>query len=467
MVAEVAVPTLEDAKKAAECAMKAWPEWRDMKVEKRAAMLEKVAGTLESDRLELAALEAYEVGKPWREADADVAEAIDFCRYYARRALPELAPRSLGETPGEKNIQFYEGRGPTLVIAPWNFPAAILTGMTAAALVAGNSVIMKPSGKSCGTAWAVYRKMIAAGIPPEILQFLPGAGETVGDFLAGHPLIAQIAFTGSSEVGLSIIRKGADTKDSQPQVRRFVCEMGGKNAIIVDEDADPDEAVLGVIESAFGYAGQKCSACSRVIVVGKKTYEQFTARLVEACKSVIIAPAHRPGCRLGPVINEEAFNKLRAVIEQPGDGATPLYLGEENPVPEGGYYIPPAIFEVHDANHTLMQRELFGPVAAVMPVKSFDEALKAAASTRYALTGGVYSRSPGNLEKARKLFRVGNLYFNRAITGALVNRQPFGGFGMSGIGTKAGGPGYLKNFAEPRTVTENSMRHGFTPEIDR
>lgn len=466
LVAEVAVPTLQEADEAVSAAMRAWPEWRDRPVAERAALLEKLADALESDRATIAALQTFEVGKPTREADGDVAEAIDFCRYYARQALIELVPRKQGDLPGEENILHYRGRGVALIIGPWNFPAAILCGMATAALVAGNTAIIKPSGKSCAVGYALYERMIEAGFPPDVVQFIPGAGESIGDYLVKHPLVAQIAFTGSKEVGLSIVEKAAKTCPGQPQVKRVVCEMGGKNAIIVDDDADLDEAVLGVVKSAFGYAGQKCSACSRVIVVGRPTYESFVKRLVEACRSIMIAPAHEPGCRLGPVVDEVAYNRLLSVIKNPGQGATPLYMGDVRDAPAGGYYVPAALFAVEDVNHPLMQRELFGPVLAVMRTESFDEALSAAVSTEYLLTGGVYSRNPANIEKARKEFQVGNLYLNRHITGALVNRQPFGGFGMSGLGTKAGGPGYLLNFAEPRCVSENTMRRGYAPGLE-
>ncbi|MBI3580830.1 MAG: bifunctional proline dehydrogenase/L-glutamate gamma-semialdehyde dehydrogenase [Nitrospinae bacterium] len=464
-VCSVAAPTPDETEEAARAAMEGFKEWRDWDVEKRAALVEKVADALEERRLELAALEAFEAGKPWREADADVGEAIDYCRYYARRALLELSPRALGAIPGEYNLLTYDGRGPTLVISPWNFPVAILCGMAVAALVAGNSVILKPSSKSCATAYEFFRALLSSGLPPAVAQFIPGAGETAGDVLVRHPLVAQIAFTGSSEVGLSIIEKAAKMAPGQAQVKRVVCEMGGKNAVIVDDDADMDAAVAGVMKSAFGYAGQKCSACSRVIVVGEKTYLEFTRRFVDACRSIIMAPAHKPECGLGPVIDEEAFRRLKEIFQNPGAGAEPMYRGEDNPVPDGGYYVPPAVFAVDDVRHPLMQKELFGPVVAVTMRKDFESAVAAALSTDYALTGGVYSRNPRNIVSAGRTFRVGNLYVNRPVTGALVGRQPFGGFGMSGAGTKAGGPGYLTHFCQPRIVSENTMRRGFTPEL--
>ena len=268
LVARVGLASREDADRALQTAMQFWPAWREMELHERAGLLQRLAEHLERDRMQLAALETIEVAKPWAEADADVAEAIDYCRYYARQALSELAPRRLGDVPGEVNTLSYEGRGPAVIIAPWNFPLAILTGMTAAALVAGNTVVMKPAEQSSAIAHALFGHMLAAGFPPEVVQFVPGRGEEVGAALVVHPLTAQIAFTGSKKVGLSIIELAARTAAGQPQVRRVVCEMGGKNAIVVDEDADLDEAVAGVMKSAFGYAGQKCSAGSRVVVVG-------------------------------------------------------------------------------------------------------------------------------------------------------------------------------------------------------
>jgi RHH-type transcriptional regulator, proline utilization regulon repressor / proline dehydrogenase / delta 1-pyrroline-5-carboxylate dehydrogenase len=460
-VSRVTLATTRDADRAIAAAVKSWGRWRDAPLESRAKLLEKLADRLQKDRFQLAALQTLEVGKPWREADADVTEAIDFCRYYARQAVIELAPRKLGNVPGEDNRLFYEGRGAAVVIAPWNFPLAILCGMTTAALVAGNTVLMKPAEQSSATAHALYERMRDVGFPEDVVHFLPGIGEEVGGYLVEHPRVTQIAFTGSKQVGLAIIEKAAKTAPGQPQVKRVVCEMGGKNAIIVDDDADLDEAVVGVIKSAFGYAGQKCSACSRVIIVDN-AYEPFINRLVEACGSLIHAPARTPGCRLGPVIDKAAYSRLMDVIKNPGRGATPLYVGKAR---EGGFYVPPAIFAVNTPDHRLMQEELFGPILAVIKAEDFEQALQVAVSTEFALTGAVYSRNPSHLELAQRKFRVGNLYLNRGCTGALVYRQPFGGFGMSGIGTKAGGPGYLLHFTDPRSVSENTMRRGFTPEI--
>ncbi len=463
IVAKVLYATREDADAAVKSTRAAHPAWRDTPLKDRAALLEKLADRLESDRFELAALQAFEVGKPWREADADVAEAIDFCRYYARRALVELTPKQQGEVPGEDNSFIYEGRGPHVVIAPWNFPLAILCGMATAALVAGNPVILKPAEQSSAVAYQLFERMLAVGFDPKLVQFLPGDGAEVGAALVEHPHVVGIVFTGSQQVGLHIIEAAAKVHPGQELVKRVVCEMGGKNAIIIDDDADLDEAVAGVLKSAFGFSGQKCSAASRVVTVGP-VHEQFVARLIEACKSVDIRPAYDPASQMGPVIDRDAFDRLRGVAANPGADAKPLYTGQ-TPPSLNGYYVPPAVFEVGDSRHALMCRELFGPVIALVHAPTFDRALEIANESAYKLTGAVFSRSPVNLETARKKFRVGNLYLNRGSTGALVDRQPFGGFGMSGGGTKAGGPNYLLNFVDPRVVTENTMRRGMTPEL--
>ncbi len=460
-VAKISQAGIAEAEKALAVAVDAFPKWRDQSLAHRAGLLEKLGTLLEQDRYELAALQCHEVGKPWREADADVAEAIDFCRYYARQALKELGPVTHGTMAGENNVMHYEGRGPCVVIAPWNFPLAILCGMTTAALVAGNSVLIKPATASTAIAYEFYKRLLAAGFSDQVVQFLPGPGGEVGDFLVQHPDICQIAFTGSKEVGLSIIEKSGKTLARQGEVKRVICEMGGKNAIIVDEDADLDAALKGVMHSAFGYAGQKCSACSRLILVGD-IYQIFMKRLLDACKSLPMASAVDPGCRLGPVVDQTAHQRLGELIASPPKGAKLLFLGETL---LSGFFIPPAVFEVEEASNVMMQQEFFGPILTVIPARDFQTALDIGNSTEFALTGGVYSRSPRNMATARQQFKVGNLYINRSCTGALVGHQPFGGFGMSGIGTKAGGPGYLLHFASPRCITENTMRSGFTPDF--
>ncbi len=454
--------TVHDVEEAIAIAQKAWPAWRDLPLETRAVRINDLGTRLEKDRLLLTAMEVHEQAKPWREADADVAEAVDFCRYYARQSLVELRPRAQGHLPGEANSLTYEGRGLCAVIAPWNFPLAILCGMTTAALVAGNAVLLKPSRQSCAIAHAFHRHALDAGIPAGVLALLPGDGAIVGDALVRHPDVVQVAFTGSREVGAAILRQTAEIVPGQSMIKRVVCEMGGKNAIIVDDDADLDEAVTGVIKSAFGYAGQKCSACSRLIVVGT-IRENFLNRLRLAVVGLVPSSPARADCLLPPVIDEASYDRLGKVIRELGDDVQLIYHGSAES--EEGWFVPPAIVEVADPDHHLMQDELFGPILTVFGARDFSHALAVANNSAFALTGAVYSRSPSHLQQAREEFRVGNLYLNRPCTGALVDRQPFGGFKMSGAGTKAGGPGYLLNFAEMRVCTENTMRRGFTPEV--
>ncbi len=457
----ITAATPAEVEQAIEAAKKAWPAWRDLPLETRATRINDLGARLERDRLRLAAIEVHEEAKPWREADADVAEAVDFCRYYARQALLEIAPRRQGNLPGEINTLRYEGRGLCAVVAPWNFPLAILCGMSTAAIVAGNAVLLKPAEQSSAIALAFHQHALAAGIPPGVLAFLPGDGEEIGGALVRHRDIAQIAFTGSREVGTAILRQAAELAPGQTTIKRVVCEMGGKNAIIIDDDADLDEAVTGVIQSAFGYAGQKCSACSRVVVVGA-IRDNFLHRLKLAAEALSTMPATHPGCQLPPVIDEASFARLGKIIREPGPGVRVIHRGEAG---AGGWFVPAAIFEVTDPRHPLMQNELFGPVLTVFAARDFAHAIEVANISDFALTGAVYSRSPRHLEEARRSFRVGNLYLNRPCTGALVDRQPFGGFKLSGAGTKAGGPGYLLHFVEMRVCTENTMRRGFTPEI--
>ncbi len=453
--------SVDDVELAIVVAKSGWPAWRDLPLEARAARINDLGARLEQDRLHLMAIEVHEQAKPWREADADIAEAVDFCRYYARQALLELSPRVLGNLPGESNTLTYEGRGLCAVIAPWNFPLAILCGMTAAALVAGNAVLLKPAEQASAIAYAFHRHALAAGIPSAILPFLPGDGAVVGDALVRHRDVVQIAFTGSREVGTAILRQAAEIAPGQAMIKRVVCEMGGKNAIIVDDDADLDEAVIGVIQSAFGYAGQKCSAASRLIVVGS-IYVNFLHRLGLAAKALLPTSAVHADCLLPPVIDQASYDRLQKIIQHPGSDVQCIYQGEAG---SEGWFVPPAIFEVNHPEHPLMLRELFGPILTVFAARDFTHALEVANTGDFALTGAVYSRSPRHLQQAKDDFRVGNLYLNRPCTGAQVQRQPFGGFKMSGAGTKAGGPGYLLNFAEMRVSTENTMRRGFAPEI--
>jgi RHH-type proline utilization regulon transcriptional repressor/proline dehydrogenase/delta 1-pyrroline-5-carboxylate dehydrogenase len=447
---------IEEANDAIAEAKAAYPAWSRAGARARAAILERAADLICDERFEIAALEVFEVGKTWAEADADVAEAIDFCRYYAREMV--RIESSVYPVPGELNIHHYTARGIAVVIAPWNFPLAILCGMTAAALATGNCAIMKPSEQSAVIGARLARVFREAGVPGGALQLLTGPGSGVGAYLVEHPDIAAVAFTGSKEVGLKIWEAAGRTKAGQIQLKKVVCEMGGKNAIIVDTDADLDEAVPAILASAFGYQGQKCSAASRLIVLAP-AYERLLERLIDGASSLPIGSPEDPACMMGPVIDSDAFERIKSVVESAKNYAILAHSGQA-PVSEG-YYLGPTIFRDVPPDSPLAQQEIFGPVLAVIRARDLDEALRIANGTEFALTGGFFSRSPRNIEQVKRDFDVGNLYINRGITGALVGRHPFGGYRMSGGGTKAGGRDYLLNFLLPRAVSENLMRRGF------
>jgi RHH-type proline utilization regulon transcriptional repressor/proline dehydrogenase/delta 1-pyrroline-5-carboxylate dehydrogenase len=360
---------------------------------------------------------------------------------------------------GETNRYNYQPRGISLVISPWNFPLAIPTGMTVASLVAGNCTLLKPAEVSSVIAAKLAEILLEAGIPRGVFQYVPCKGSTVGAYMVKHPDVHMIAFTGSQEVGCRIYAEAAILQPGQKHLKRVIAEMGGKNAIIVDESADLDQAVAGVVYSAFGYSGQKCSACSRAVVL-EPVYDAFVSRLVEATRSLNVGPAEAPSTRVGPVIDAAARDRIREYIEK---GKTEAELALEMPAPDTGYFIGPVIFANVPPTAKIAQEEIFGPVLSVMRAKTFEEALELANGTNYALTGGLYSRTPSHIELAQAEFEVGNLYINRGITGAIVSRQAFGGFKLSGVGSKAGGPDYLLQFLEPRTVTENIQRQGFAP----
>lgn len=461
VVGKVSRASVAQAEQAIAGAAKAFPAWRDATPEHRADLVRKIAREFRERRYELSAWIIHETGKPWREADADVAEAIDFCEYYATEALRLAHPQRV-DLPGEENAYFYEPRGVTVVIAPWNFPLAILTGMAVAALATGNTVILKPAEQSSVVGAKLMECIRAAGLPSGVVQFLPGIGEEIGPTLVEHRDVAVIAFTGSLGVGLWINEHASKTPAGQDHVKRAIAEMGGKNAVIVDADADLDEAVKGVVDSAFGYQGQKCSAGSRAIVLSP-VYDAFLARLIEATKSLTLAPADSPGCSVGPVIDGEARDRIERAIEAGKKDAKLVHAGDASALRDEGFYVAPHVFADVPPTSVLAQEEIFGPVLAVIRAKDLEDALAIANGTKYALTGAFFSRSPLNIESVRRRFRVGNLYINRKSTGALVHRQPFGGFKLSGIGSKAGGPDYLLQFVVPRVVTENTMRRGFAP----
>ena len=461
IVGRVAAAGAAEIDQAVAAAVRAFPAWRDAGADRRAEILGRVAAGLRERRHELTAWIVYEAGKPWAEADGDVAEAIDFVEYYRARARELQRPLTLGRRRGEVNHYSRGPRGVVGVIAPWNFPLAILTGMTSAALATGNTVVMKPAEQTPMIAARLMDVFEAAGVPPGVVNYAPGRGEVAGDRLVRHPDVALIAFTGSQEIGTRIYATAAAAPGTR-MLKRVVAEMGGKNAIIVDDDADLDEAVQGILASAFGYAGQKCSACSRVIGVGR-VYSRLVDRLAEAARTVPMGPADAPGTIVGPVIDEASRERILSYVDLGKRLARPVLLRELDPALDalGGFYVAPAIFADVPVSCALAREEIFGPVLSCLPAATFDEALEIATDLDYALTGGVFSRSPVRLARAREAFRVGNLYINRATTGARVGRQPFGGRQLSGIGWQAGGPDYLLQFVETRVVTENTLRRGF------
>jgi RHH-type proline utilization regulon transcriptional repressor/proline dehydrogenase/delta 1-pyrroline-5-carboxylate dehydrogenase len=480
----------------------AFAAWRDTDIRVRAAVLTRAAALMREQRDGLAGVMIKESGKTWREADADVCEAIDFCEYYARLAVQLFERQRLGRFIGELDEVWYQPRGVAVVISPWNFPLAICCGMTTAAMVTGNTVVVKPAEQTPGIASimmdilqeAMRGAGVPAGLAKDVLQFCPAPGETTGASMVRDPRVALIAFTGSKAVGLDIIEaasrkpEGTPASESrvaqvQEHVKRVICEMGGKNAIIVDTSADFDEAVLAVRNSAFGFQGQKCSACSRVIVVDPQGEDgpaitQFTHRLVEATRALVVGDPILSGTDMGPVIDSDSLTKIQRYVEL-GKQESRLELALGLPeslqeklagsAPSGGLvlrsFVGPHIFSHVKPEHSIARDEIFGPVLAVMHASTFEQALEIANSSPYKLTGGVFTRKPDHIELAKQGFRVGNLYINRGITGALVARQPFGGFGMSGVGSKAGGADYLLQFVEPRASCENTMRRGFAPEL--
>lgn len=465
VVGRAAMATAEHAATAVRAARQASSDWWKLGAERRAEFLRGAAQIMRRRRFELAAWMVYECAKEWREADADVCEAIDFCEYYAAAAI-DLGSQRGADVPGEENRFEYLPRGVTAVIAPWNFPLAILTGMTTAALATGNTVIMKPAEQSSVVAAKLMEIFSELELPPGVLNYLPGRGEVIGAALVEHRDVATIAFTGSRSVGLAINARAAQVSATGPmrQVKHVIAEMGGKNAIIVDDDADLDEAVAGVVKSAFGYQGQKCSACSRAIVLDS-VYDLFLERLIEATRSLKIGAAEDPATSVSAVIDAESFDRIREYIELGKKSASVALAMEVGPLADEGFYIGPHIFTNLPPSSRLAQEEIFGPVLVVLRAADFDQAIRILNDTDYGITGGVFSRSPDHLRHARRELMAGNVYLNRGITGALVGRQPFGGFKMSGIGTKAGGRDYLKQFVVPRTITENTLRRGFAPVL--
>jgi RHH-type transcriptional regulator, proline utilization regulon repressor / proline dehydrogenase / delta 1-pyrroline-5-carboxylate dehydrogenase len=457
-VAEAGIPEAERAVKAAR---DAFEKWSRTSFETRCRLLERAADIMHRRRFELSALEVFEVGKAWAEADGDIREAMDFCLFYAQQMRLIGRPRLTQHVLGEESYQHYWPRGVAMIIAPWNFPMAILCGMTTAALVTGNTVIMKPAEQSAVIGAMLMEIFEEAGVPPGVLNYLPGKGSVMGAHLVDHKDVDLIAFTGSREVGLRIWESAGKTREGQRELKRVICEMGGKNAVIIDADADLDEAIVDTIYSAFGYQGQKCSACSRLIIL-EEIYPRAMERLMNAAASLRVGNPEEPGITVGPVIDGKAHKNILNYIEI-GKNESRLAF-QRGDVPEKGFFIPPTIFTNVDPKNRIACEEIFGPVLSVIKARDLDQAFEIANSTEFALTAGFFSRSPANIERAKAEIVAGNVYINRSCTGAVVGRHPFGGFKMSGGGTKAGGADYLLQFVVPRVVTENITRHGFAPE---
>jgi RHH-type transcriptional regulator, proline utilization regulon repressor / proline dehydrogenase / delta 1-pyrroline-5-carboxylate dehydrogenase len=450
----------QDAARAVEAATEAFPAWRAQGAEKRAEVLLGAAQILRSRRLELAAIQVRECAKPWPEADGDVCEAIDFLEYYAREAIRLDQGADLLQVPGERNSMRYGPRGVCAVIAPWNFPLAIPTGMATAALAAGNSVVLKPAEQSPASAHALVEALREAGAPPGAISLLPGFGE-VGAALVKHPGVHLIAFTGSSPVGLEIVRAAAETPEGQSHVKRVVAEMGGKNAVIVDSDADLDDAVPAIVRSAFVYAGQKCSAASRVLA-HEKIADALLERLAGAVEVLRVGQADDFATDVPPVIEQDAQERVNGyAATAAGEGRV---VARREEVPANGWFCPPTLVTDLPPDSKVIRDEIFGPLLSVERVPSMSAACDALEGSPFALTGGLFSRNTDTVEEVARRSPVGNLYVNRHITGAMVGRQPFGGNRRSGIGAKAGGPDYLLQFVEPHVLTENTMRHGLVVE---
>jgi len=441
--------TRELAARAVEGAAASFQTWSRRPAAERVRLLRRAAQIVRERKFEFDAWLVYEAGKTWPEAEADVCEAIDFCEYYAS-AMERLAgPQPVAQLPGERDELMYIPLGAGVVIAPWNFPLAILAGMTVAALVAGNTVVVKPSSETPTIAFKFAEALREAGFPEDCFTLLVGSGAAVGDTLVEHPRTRFICFTGSRDVGLRINELAARHRPGQIWIKRVIAEMGGKDAIIVDDSAGLDQAVDGVAASAFGYQGQKCSACSRAIV-HTAVYREFVERLAAKAREIKVGSADDPGNSMGPVISEGARRGILKYIET-GKREARLVTGDAA-VPGGGFFVPPTIFADVDSKATIFQEEIFGPVLAVTEARDFEHALELANDSEYGLTGAVFSNDAGHLRQARERFHVGNLYFNRKCTGAMVGAHPFGGFNMSGTDSKAGGPDYLLLFVQAKSV---------------
>jgi 1-pyrroline-5-carboxylate dehydrogenase len=451
IVGYAAAATPELAQRAVAAAAAAFPAWAALRGEERARYLFKAAAIMRRRRDELSAWMVFEAGKNWAEADADTCEAIDFLEFYGREAVRLGGPQQLVRLEGEDNELYYFPLGVGAVISPWNFPLAITTGMTAAAIVAGNSVVLKPASTTPVIAAKLVEIMVEAGIPAGVINYLPGSGGVIGDSLVTDPRIRFINFTGSKEVGLRINELAAKTSPGQRFIKRVVAEMGGKDAIVIDAGTDLEEAAGVIVASAFGFQGQKCSACSRVIA-HVDIYDELLKIVAAKTKELILGPA-KDNCHVGPVIDAKALRRIKDYIAQ-GRQEGRLVLGGESREDRGGYYVEPTIIADVSSGAVIAQEEIFGPVLAFIKAEDFSDALTIANSTEYGLTGSVFSGNRRHLEQARREFEVGNLYFNRKCTGALVGVHPFGGFNMSGTDSKAGGRDYLLLFTQAKVVSE-------------
>jgi 1-pyrroline-5-carboxylate dehydrogenase len=444
--------TAEIAKAGLEKVYAYFPTWAATPAEKRVEMLLRAASILRERKLEFDAWLCLEAGKTWPEAEAEVAEAIDFCEYYAREMVRFANPPDVVQMPGERDEMRYLPLGVGVVIPPWNFALAILAGMTVAALVTGNTVIVKPSSETPIVGAKFAEVLLEAGFPAESFCYMPGSGAAIGDLLVQHPKTRFISFTGSRDVGLRINELAAKHQPGQVWIKRVVAEMGGKDAIVVDGECDIDQAVEGVFLSAFGYQGQKCSACSRAIV-DQRIYDEFVTKLKARAEHVAVGPTDDPKNYMGPVISEGARKSIKSYIEV-GKSEGRVLVDGTTPVDGDGYFLGPTIIADVDRKARIFQEEIFGPVLAVSKSKDIHDAIAMANDSQYGLTGAIYSTNPEHVREAREKFFVGNLYVNRKCTGAMVGAHPFGGFNMSGTDSKAGGPDYLLLFLQAKSIAE-------------
>lgn len=450
VVGDVSAASLQQANRAIEIAHERFATWKNTTAEERANFLFKAAELARERRYHFNALMVYEVGKSWVEADADTAEAIDFMEFYAREALRYAGKQPITPIPGEENELRYIPLGVGVVIPPWNFAFAIMAGMTSAALVTGNTVVLKPSSDSAVIAAWFVDLLHEIGVPKGVVNFVPGSGSEIGDAIVEHPLTRFISFTGSKEVGLRVNERAAKTQPGQKWIKRVVAEMGGKDSIVVAADANVDAAVDGVAVSAFGFQGQKCSACSRAIVE-EKIYDEFVDKLKARVAKIAVGDVSEQSSWMGPVVNERAMISIQKYIET-GKKEGRLITGG-NRIGNNGYFLEPTVIADVAPDAVIAQEEIFGPVLAVIKARDYDHALEIANNTEFGLTGAVYTADEAKLERAKNEFFVGNLYLNRKCTGALVGGNPFGGFNMSGTDSKAGGHDYLLLFLQAKSIS--------------